>query len=138
MKWLVLLLRYALGIIILVYAYVKIINFQFTIPDEFKSVPIGEADGVLLTFSFFGHSSWFSFLLGIAELIPAVFLFFKRTAFLGALLLFPVLSFIFLINIAYDFVPVMKVWTASLLSLNLILLFYYKKRLAAIFFAAIA
>lgn len=100
MKWVVLFLRYFLGIIIFAYAYAKIINFQFTVPDEMKFVPIKEADGVTLTFSYFGYSPWFSVVMGIVELVPAILLFFKRTAFLGALLLFPSLCFILSINIA--------------------------------------
>src|SRR5687768_8136069 len=108
------------------YAYIKIVNFQFAVPDDLKLVPIKDADGVVLTFSYFGYSRWFSMLIGLAELIPALLLFFKRTAFLGARLLFPIMTFILLINLAYDFVPFMKIWTASILAVNISLLLIYR------------
>jgi hypothetical protein len=70
MKWIASIIRYILGIVMFAYGYVKVVNFQFSIPDSLKLIPIRDADGVTLTFSFFGYSAWFSVLLGIAELVP--------------------------------------------------------------------
>lgn len=130
--WVLILLRYFLAIVMFVYAYIKIVHVQFAIPDDVKSIPIKEADGVILAFSFLGYSAKFSFILGIAELIPAVLLLFRRTAFLGAVALLPILCFIFLINIFYDFIALMKIWTGILLTANLVILLFYRSRIRAI------
>ena len=72
-------------------------------------------DKVELTWAFLGFSTWFSILLGFLELVPGFLLLFKRTKFLGAILLFPSLLGVFLVNNAYNFMSHMIIFTGFLL-----------------------
>jgi hypothetical protein len=126
-------LRYVLGLVMLAYGWIKLLNTQFIIPSYLWEVPLKEMDGVTLTWAFLGHSSWYSRLLGLLEVIPALLLLFRKTQLLGALLLFPVLLNIFLINLAFDFLPLMQMLTASLLLMNLLLLLFHYPLLKAVY-----
>lgn len=55
--------------------------------------------------------------------VPGFLLLFKKTSFLGAVLLVPALLAVFLINIAYGFLPHMKIFTGTLFFLDLLLLY---------------
>ena len=62
-------------------------------------------------------------LLGFLEFIPAILLLFRKTKLLGAILLLPSLIAVVLVNNAYGFLPHMRILTAVLLLMNIILLF---------------
>jgi hypothetical protein len=119
-------LRYMLGLVMLVYGLIKIFRIQFNLPDFVYEEPLKRLDGVTLTWAFLGYSPWFSVILGFSEAIPAVLLLFRRTGLLGALLIFPVLVNVFLVNMAYDFLPHMRLFSGGLLMMNItLLLFHY-------------
>ena len=124
-------LRYALGVIMFAYGLIKILQLQFVLPQEAYHIPLNQLDGVTLAWAFLGFSPWLSILLGAFELIPGVLLLFKKTKLLGAILLVPSLVTVFLINIAYNFLPHMKVLTAMLLLMDLIILYPYRRLLAS-------
>jgi hypothetical protein len=67
-----------------------------------------------------GYSTAFTFFGGCAELLPAVFLLFRRTALLGSLLAFAVMLNIVMLNFCYD-VPV-KLYSLNLLLLSMFLI----------------
>lgn len=116
-------LRYFLGMIMLAYGLLKIFKIQFVLPLSAYSHPLGEIDGVTLTWAFLGHTRWFSVVLGFLELVPGTLLLFRKTFILGALLIFPSLLSIFLINLAYGFFPHMQLFTFFLGLIDLGLLF---------------
>tara|TARA_R110000744_G_scaffold159918_2_gene276071 strand:+ start:140 stop:661 length:522 start_codon:yes stop_codon:yes gene_type:complete len=116
-------IRYILGVTMMAYGLIKILQLQFVLPSEVYSYELRQLDGVTLTWAFLGFSTWFSCLLGVFELVPGFLLLFRRTQLLGAILLFPSLLAVFLINSAYHFLPHMRVFTGVLLSLNILLLF---------------
>ena len=117
------LVRYILGVTMIVYGLIKIFQIQFSLPSEVYKYELEQLDGVTLAWAFLGFSSWFSFLLGVFELVPGFLLLFRRTKLLGAILLFPSLLAVFLINNAYNFLPHMRLLTGVLLLLNVLLLF---------------
>lgn len=117
-----LIIRYVLGLIMFAYGLIKIVGSQFILPSSIYSSQLKELDGVTLTWAFLGFSSWFSILIGLFELIPALLLLFKRTKLLGAILLFPTVFAVFLINNAYGFLPHMRVLTTVLLLMDISLL----------------
>lgn len=121
--------RYILGIVMACYGVIKIFPIQFALPSEVYSLSLGDIDGVTLTWAFFGHSKWFAAVLGVFELIPATLLFFDRTKLIGSILLFPTLSAIALINIAYGFLPHMILFTCILWIVNVALLYAGRTRL---------
>lgn len=120
-------LRYVLGLIMVAYGSIKILEIQFFLPEYVYDIPLKDLDGVTLAWAFLGYSSWFTILLGIIEFLPAVLLLFRRTKIVGALLLLPSTFSIFLVNNAYDFLPHMRFFTGSLLIINLILLAVHYK-----------
>ena len=109
------------------YGLIKILQLQFVLPEEVLNQTLGQLDGVTLTWAFLGYSSWLTVILGMAELIPGVLLLFNRTKLIGILLLFPVLTAVFLINQAYGFLFYMRVFTGGLLLLDIWLLFIYRQ-----------
>ena len=125
-------LRYALSIIMMSYGIIKIFKIQFSLPSEVYNLSIGELDGVTLTWAFLGFSSWFSVLLGVFEFVPSALLLFTRTKLIGAVLLFPMLLTVFLINNAYGFLTYMRVFTGMLLLMNICLLFLNRNALIKI------
>jgi hypothetical protein len=116
------LVRYLLGTTLITYGVIKIFQIQFALPPEMHGYRLADMDGVTLAWAFMGHSWWFSALLGFFELTAGVLLLFRRTVMLGALLAFPSLLAVVLVNNAYDFLPHMRVFTGILLLANTFLL----------------
>ncbi|MBK8290111.1 MAG: hypothetical protein IPK96_03245 [Flammeovirgaceae bacterium] len=116
-------IRYMLGLTMIAYGLIKILQIQFVLPPDVYLLPLNQLDGVTITWAFLGFSSWFSMLLGVIELVPGFLLLFRKTQLLGSLLLLPALLGVFLVNIAFDFSPPMKVLTGALLFLNLVIIY---------------
>ncbi|HEY5826286.1 MAG TPA: hypothetical protein VIT44_18075 [Cyclobacteriaceae bacterium] len=116
-----LLTRYILGTVMIAYGAIKILHLQFKLPPEVYTYELRQLDGVTVAWAFLGFSPWLSILLGVFEFIPGVLLLFRKTQLLGVVLLFPSLLVVFLINIAYDFLFHMQVFTGILLLLDLFL-----------------
>ncbi|MBX2843422.1 MAG: hypothetical protein KTR26_16745 [Flammeovirgaceae bacterium] len=115
-------LRYVLGLIMVVYGLIKILEIQFILPSEVYQLRLIELDGISLTWAFMGYSPWFSILLGFFEFIPATLLLFSKTKYLGAVLLLPTLMAVFFINIAFGFLPHMRIFSGVLLLLDIVIL----------------
>lgn len=124
--------RYSLGLIMIAYGSIKLFGAQFKLPLSIYDIPLGSLDGVSLTWAFLGYNSWFSILLGVFEFVPGVLLLFSRTKLIGGILLLPITVGVFIVNIAYDFVPHMKVFTGCLLLLNILLLAVHSTLLGSI------
>ncbi|QHT65654.1 hypothetical protein GXP67_02720 [Rhodocytophaga rosea] len=123
-------IRYVLGLIMLVYGLVKILGLQFPSSISLYASQANELDGATLAWIFLGFSPWFSVLLGIVEFVTAILLLFKKTKLLGAVVLLPTLVTIVLINNAYGLETSLRIFTAVLLVMNLILIApFYKKTL---------
>jgi hypothetical protein len=114
--------RYALGLGILIYGISKLTNIQFQVSAWTYAHPLIQTSGSMLTWAFLGYQPWFQFLLGLCETIPGLLLLSRRTWRLGALLLFPVLLNVVLINFALDLWHDTKIISLVLLSLNVFLL----------------
>ena len=114
--------RYALGLVILTYGISKLLNVQFQVSAWTYARPLIQTSGSMLTWAFLGYQPWFQFLLGMLETIPGLLLLSRRTWRLGALLLFPVLLNVVLINFALDLWHDTQVISSVLLLINLFLL----------------
>jgi hypothetical protein len=84
-----------------------------------------------LLWKFMGYSTAYTFFGGCAELLPAIFLLFRRTALLGSLLAFAVMLNVVMLNFCYD-VPV-KLYSLNLLLLSMFLVLPDTSRLFDIF-----
>jgi len=116
--------RFALAIGMMPYGISKLFDLQFEVSASTYAKPLGAALGTTLTWAFLGYSPAFQFLLGVCEFVPAILLLFARTRRLGAVLLFPVLFSVALINYFLDLWPSTRVISAVLLALNIFLLLY--------------
>jgi hypothetical protein len=114
--------RYLLGLDILLYGIAKLANIQFQVSPWTYAHPLIQTSGSMLTWAFLGYQPWFQFLLGVFETIPGLLLLSRRTWRLGALLLFPVLSNVVLINYAMDLWRDTQIISSVLLLLNCFLL----------------
>ena len=122
--WLILrtLVRYLLAAGMAPYAVSKLLNFQFQVPGWEYTRPLGEISGKYLTWAFLGYQPWFQFLLGALEGVPALLLLFRKTQRIGALLMFPVLLNVVLMNFALDLWDETKRISLVLLAMNVFLL----------------
>lgn len=118
--------RYILGLIMVAYGLIKILEIQFRLPPSSYEIPLGNLDGVTLTWAFLGYSSWFTILLGVFEFVPGVLLLFRRTKLIAEIILLPILAGIFLVNNAYHFLPYKKLFTGCLFIINILLLGVHK------------
>ncbi len=80
-------LRYGLGVALIGYGMAKIIQTQFPHPGPAQLTrTFGEASPMGLLWTFMGYSAGYNLFAGLAEAIPGLLLFFRRTTLLGALL----------------------------------------------------
>jgi hypothetical protein len=118
--WFRVYLRFAVGTMMLGYGFAKIFHSQFPFPAPIKlEQPYGDASPMGLLWTFMGFSAPYNVFTGLAELVPAVLLFFRRTATLGALLLVAVMTNVVMLNFCYD-VPV-KIFSTELLLASLLI-----------------
>ena len=122
--------RYILALEMLTYALTKILRTQFVlIPFSLWQRPLESLSGRNLAWAFLGYSPWFQVLLGFLELIPSVLLLFRRTTFLGAVLMLPMTLSVFLINQALNLWDATKVISLALLALNIVVFLFEWKRI---------
>jgi hypothetical protein len=114
--------RYLLATAMLYYAIVKLVNVQFQVSPFTYTRPLDQVPGRMLAWAYLGYAPWFQRLLGLAEFVPAIMILFRRTARLGAALMFGVLLNIVLVNFALDLWQDTKIISCGLLALNIYLL----------------
>ncbi|WP_210604641.1 DoxX family protein [Brevibacterium oceani] len=110
------LLRLALAIALLPYAWTKVFHTQMGYADYADAlVQYGEMSPMGLLWRFMAFSPTVQALAGAAELIAVVLLLFRRTAWLGALIAAMDMSIVFLLNLTFD-VPVKQLSGAMALA----------------------
>jgi len=107
-------LRYTLAVVMISYGTIKVVQLQFPTPGPTQLLrTYGESSPMSLLWTFMGFSKAYGFFGGLMEIIPALLLYFRRTALLGALMLIAVLSNVVMLNFCFD-VPV-KMYSLHLL-----------------------
>jgi hypothetical protein len=130
--WFVITLRYYLGIVLLSYGFVKVIQTQFPAPSlETLLQPYGESTSMKLMWTFMGYSKAYNMFIGLAEVGAGLLLLFKRTRLIGALVAIAVMSNVVVLNFCYN-IPV-KLLSTHLLVIAIILVLPDVKRLIAFF-----
>lgn len=94
-------LRYVTGAVMLGYSFTKLFNGHMYASYAALDSRLNDLSDFDTVWSFYGRYSSMQLLLGFMELIPAVMLFFRRTTFLGALLMIPVTGNVVLLNAYY-------------------------------------
>ncbi len=125
-------LRYTLAMVMIGYGVVKLVKLQFGDPGILQLVKTyGESSPMDLLWTFMGFSTPYTFFGGVMEFFPALLLFFRRTALLGALLLMGVLANVVMLNFCYD-VPV-KIYSSHLFVMSILITWPDVKRLVQFF-----
>lgn len=127
-----LLVVYYLASRFLIYGFDKIFKAQFYLPEpNILYTPFGMLSKDISFWSLMGTSKMYNVLTGIAEIIPAVLLLFRRTRVLGSSLLFLLLIHILTINLSFDIS--VKLYTLFLLFLSALIIGPHWKQLLNFF-----
>jgi hypothetical protein len=98
--------RYTLAAAMISYGMAKVLHLQFPLPSPGRlAQPYGESSPMGLLWTSMGFSSGYNLFMGLAEVVPGLLLFFRRTTLLGALMVAAVMLNVALLNLFYD-VPV--------------------------------
>jgi len=124
-------LRYFCAFMLYMYGVSKLGHFQFNMSSELAQRPIGSLNGYELTWFYFGYSRVYATILGLTQVVGATLLLFRKTTFLAAALMLPVMANILLINmfiLVNDWGPY---FISALISTSLLILLWHQR--AALF-----
>lgn len=134
--WLTLAVRYYVGLMLISYGLVKVIQLQFSYPGPYRLISsYGESSPMGLAWTFLGFSKGYNLFMGIAELLAGLLLF-RRTMTFGALITLMTAMNIMAVNYFYD-IPV-KILSTHLVVMTLFLLSRDIKRLTIFFFKGVS
>lgn len=126
--------RYYLLYMMLIYGLAKVFYLQFPYPNEsILERTLGDKSPMGLMWTFMGYSMGYTMFVGWLELISGLFLIFRKTTILGALMSFGVMLNVFVLNMFYD-VPV-KLLSLHLVLLSLYILYPVAKEIGSFFFS---
>ena len=112
---------YYLAIVLMKYGFDKLFKAQFYLPEpNILYTPFGKLDKDILFWSTMGTSYSYNLFMGFMEILPGIFLLFKRTREIGLIISFGVLINVFAVNLSFDIS--VKLFSAFLLLINLYLL----------------
>lgn len=133
-RWLHLYVRWWLAFVLLLYGVAKLYVGQFGELNNTRLLSdFGDLSPMGLLWSFMAASPAYETLSGVLEILPALLLFHRRTALLGALLAVVVMANVVALNWCYD-VPV-KLYSTHLLVAALALMLPWRGSLWALFVA---
>lgn len=134
LRFLLVILRYYLGFMMLSYGISKIFVNQFPGLSLFDLVkPYGASSPMGLMWNFMEFSGSYSIFSGLAEFTGGILLFFRRTSKLGALIIFAVMLNVFMLNMSYD-IPV-KLFSFHLMFMAVFILVPHFRNLLNFFIA---
>jgi hypothetical protein len=126
--WSLVLVRYYLFFTMLQYGFFKVIQLQFPFPTQGELLqPLGDSSPMGLAWNFMGYSKAYNFFAGFLEILGGFLLCFRRTATLGALIVFGVMSNVVAMNFCFD-IPV-KIYSMQLLGMAVYIMWPDGKRL---------
>lgn len=101
--WLRVIVRYRAGIGIIGFGFTKLFPVQMPYPSEgLLNTDFGDLTAQKIYWLSVGIVPWYQVFAGVVELTAGTLLFFRKTTFLGAALLFGALGDIVYVNFAYD------------------------------------
>jgi hypothetical protein len=129
--------RYSLAfVMIFIYGYAKIAYKQFELDYGAMDTLLRNVSEKDLTWYFFGKSNVQTLLYGLMEFIPCILLLFRKTTFLGAVLLLPALLGVVLTNIFNDIEYHTLLFGIMFLFFDIGILLFYRKEIALVFTTA--
>ena len=132
-KTVYMLVRYFVLYMMLIYGLSKVFYLQFQFPPERSLLTnIGDKSPMGLMWTFMGYSKGYTMFVGWLEFLAGLFLIFRRTTVLGALMTFGVMLNVFALNMCYD-VPV-KLFSFHIVLMSLFLLYPVRNEVFNFFF----
>lgn len=104
-QWFQPVITYYVAHMIATYGAAKILKTQFQVPAYILETPVGELDGFWLTWTYFGYSPTFAFILGAVQVAGSILLIFRKTRLLATFILLPILINIDFIDHFYQISP---------------------------------
>jgi uncharacterized membrane protein YphA (DoxX/SURF4 family) len=92
--------RLFLGFTFLMYGLPKFIWSQFTLPGP--EALASKSEGFIVAWTYFGYSRMYEMFIGVGEVAAAILIMIPKTARLGALIYFPIVLNIMMVNYFYD------------------------------------
>ena len=92
-------LRYFCAFMLYMYGISKLMHLQFNMSDQLAQRPIGSLNGYQLTWFYYGYSRAYASILGLTQVAGATLFLFRKTTLLAAVIMFPVMANILLINV---------------------------------------
>lgn len=130
--WLTVGVRFYVGLMLLNYGFVKVVQLQFPSPGVSRLMQTyGESSPMGLAWTFLGFSKGYNLFMGVAELMAGLLLF-RRTVTVGAIISLMTTANVMAVNYFYD-VPV-KIVSTALVVMCLFLLVPNISRLFKFFF----
>jgi len=133
----VLALRWYLAYYMIDYGWSKMTEGQFQVHDPaILDLPLKDIDKFHLAWHLFGMNNMINYGAGFFQILGGILIVINRTTLIGALLLLPVLSQIFLIDIAYTtniFGSSLPVRLAGMIVSDMLILFYYREKIMIAF-----
>ena len=125
--WLMVIVRFYVGLMLIHYGLVKVFKLQFPGPGAYRLTQFyGDSSPMGLAWTFLGFSKGYNLFMGLAE-VAAVLLLFRRTMTLGAILTLMTTANVMAVNYFYD-VPV-KILSTHLVVMTIFILLYDAKNL---------
>jgi hypothetical protein len=95
-------IRYWIAFEVSRYGFAKLFQTQFLMVYSREDAVVSQLDGYNLTWNYFGHSYTLAVIIGLLQIAGSIFLLFRRTSLLGAVILLPILLNIALIDWFFD------------------------------------
>jgi uncharacterized membrane protein YphA (DoxX/SURF4 family) len=132
----VLSLRWYLAFYMFDYGYGKLNGGQFGVYDpNILDKPLKDVDKFYLAWHLFSLDKTFNTIIGIMQILGAILIVINRTVLIGALMLLPILSNIFLIDLAFttsQFKYSLVVRLFGMIVSDFLILYYYKDKMILI------
>lgn len=133
-EWIQTLIRFGIAFDVASFGWKKVFGLQFIVPDPIASIPMNKQNGEWLTWFYFGHSLAYGLIIAAIQIGGSFLLLFQKTRLLGAIILFPLMLNLSLINIFYQ-MNSGALWQAIPLTAGLLyLLLIEREKLVKFFF----
>ena len=131
-SWTHIAVRYFLAYYLFSYGFVKVIKLQFPYPGLTRLTErYGDSSPMGLAWTFLGYSGAYNYFMGFAEVLAGVFLLWRRTTLLGAIVTIGVMLNVVVMNYTFD-IPV-KIFSTNLLIMAIFLTAFDFQRLVNFF-----
>jgi len=127
-RWDVVIARVLLALVFFFYGAMKLTGNQFGLGEGLTHSRLSETSPLVVTWYFFNLSPLYRDSIAFSQIATGLLLLFRRTAPIGALCFFVIITNIVLINFGYNIANDTKIISLVLLAIDLFLLVSYRDR----------